>query len=134
MLFRSVDNLYANTYSSAEYTITATILNKNIRQIDKVHLIHSGDATGAGTAIYKSSPYSTFQAYGTTSAGAGAATILIQGSNDKTNWVTIGTISLTLSTSSSTDAFANQSTFKWVRSNVSAISGTDATVSVIMGV
>ena len=91
-------------------------------------------ATGAGTAIYKSSPYSTFQAYGTTSAGAGAATILIQGSNDKTNWVTIGTISLTLSTSSSTDAFANQSTFKWVRSNVSAISGTDATVSVIMGV
>jgi hypothetical protein len=44
-----VDNVFANTYSSAEYTITSVIQGTNIRQIDKVHLIHNGDASSAGT-------------------------------------------------------------------------------------
>jgi hypothetical protein len=45
-----VDNLWANSYSSAEYTITATLSGTNIREISKVHLIHNGGAASAGTA------------------------------------------------------------------------------------
>jgi hypothetical protein len=45
-----IDSLFANTYSSAEYTITATLQGTNIREISKINLIHNGDATSAGTA------------------------------------------------------------------------------------
>jgi hypothetical protein len=77
----------------------------------------------------------TFQATGLTSAGAGAATILIQVSNEDTptQWVTAATITLTLSTTRSTDGAAIDAAWKHVRSRVSAISGTDAAVSVWMG-
>ncbi len=37
-----IDYFFANTYSSAEYTITSTIANTNIREIAKVLLVHNG--------------------------------------------------------------------------------------------
>ena len=46
----TIDNLYANAYSSAKYTITATIQGTNIREIVEVLLIHNGDGTSSGTA------------------------------------------------------------------------------------
>lgn len=78
-------------------------------------------------------PLRTFQAYGTTSAGAGAATILVQGSNDNSNWVTLGTITLTLATTVSNDGFVAFSPWPWIRGNVSAISGTGASVNLTVG-
>lgn len=89
-------------------------------------------ATGAGSAKGGAPLDKTYQAYGTTSAGAGAATILVQGSNDGTSWDTIGTISLTLATTVSSDSFSSQDRYDQVRGNVSAISGTNATVSLSM--
>lgn len=93
-------------------------------------------STGAQTRIFKDSPYATFQAYGTTSAGTGSATIKIQGSNldDANSYIDLGTITLTLGTTLSADGFATTAPWKYVRANVTAISGTTATVNVLMGV
>lgn len=93
-------------------------------------------ATGAQTTVFKDSTKATFQAYGTTTAGTGSVTVLIQGSNiDDTNaFVTLGTISLTLGTTVTADGFTTDAPWKYVRANVSAISGTGASVNVLMGV
>ena len=100
------------------------------------NLLDNSITTDTGTSIFKDSPFATFQAYGTTSSGAGAAVILIQASNvDVTaNFITIGTISLTLGTASTSDGFTTTAPWKFVRAKVSSISGTNATVSVAMGV
>jgi hypothetical protein len=38
----AIDYFFANTYSSAEYTVTSTIRDTNIREIAKVLLVHNG--------------------------------------------------------------------------------------------
>ena len=94
-------------------------------------------ATGNGN---KAAPWGSkmaFHAFGDTSAGAGAASIEIQVSNDGTNYVVRDTLSLTLATtigSASQDTFVMDEPFKYVRANVASISGTDATVSLLMSV
>ena len=88
--------------------------------------------TGAGAA-FRSPSERSFQAHGLTTAGAGAATVKVQVSNDNSNWIDLGTISLTLSTTRSTDGFACIAAWAFVRGNVTALSGTGAKVSLIMG-
>ena len=88
--------------------------------------------TGAGSAVRAKSP-ATFQASGVTSAGAGAVAVVVQVSNDGVNWLTLGTISLVLSTTTATDGFASDAPWAFVRGNVTSISGTNATVSLSMG-
>lgn len=76
----------------------------------------------------------TYQANGTTTAGSGAATILVQGSNDNgANWDTIGTITLTLGTTTASDSFTSNDRYTHVRGNVTALSGTGASVNLHMG-
>lgn len=94
-------------------------------------LLSGATGTGAGTGVNATCTYRTFQAYGTTSSGAGAATIKIQVSNDNSNWLDLGTISLTLATTASSDGFASSAKWQFVRANVTAISGTGASVSVL---
>lgn len=91
----------------------------------------TGVATGANHHPWNQQR--TFQAIGSTSAGAGAATIIIEVSNNGTDFLTIGTITLTLATTASNDGFASDAPWRFVRSRVSAISGTGATVTVWMG-
>ena len=74
-----------------------------------------------------------FQAVGTTSSGSGAATVVVQVSCDETNWITLGTISLTLGTSATSDGFASDAPWPFVRGNCTAISGTGASVTLYMG-
>lgn len=76
----------------------------------------------------------TFQAKGSTSASTGAASIAVQVSNDGTNWLTLGTISLSLSTTETSDGFSSDAPWAFVRGNVLSISGTGAAVSLLMGV
>lgn len=99
-------------------------------------------ATGYSDPAQPRDVHRSFQAMGTTSAGAGAATIIIQVSNvadpelaTDVDWLTLGTISLTLGTTQVTDGFAPavHAAYRWVRAKVSAISGTDAAVDVWMG-
>jgi hypothetical protein len=80
----------------------------------------------------------TFLAGGTTSAGAGAATVVIYGSNlGTTYWVELGTVTLTLATTitfgTGTGGFVSQAPWPYVCAHVSAISGTGASVDVTMG-
>lgn len=105
------------------------------------HLILNGaTATGVGANTVFAGPYGTFQCYGTTTAGAGASVITIEVSNvvdpatgTSVDWVTAGTITLTLATTQSTDGFAVQSSWRWARAKVTSISGTGASVSCFMG-
>lgn len=76
----------------------------------------------------------SFQLFGQTSAGAGAAAVDVQVSNDNTNWITQRTISLTLSASTTTDGYVDRAIWKYVRGNVTSISGTNAAVTLLMGV
>lgn len=105
-----------------------------------VKILDAATATGAGSTFNYNGPYGTFQCYGTTSAGAGAATITVEVSNvtspaaaTSVDWITAGTISLTLGTTQTTDGFAVQSSWRWARVKVTAISGTNGTVSCFMG-
>jgi hypothetical protein len=102
-------------------------------------LLSNATATGAGTAWHPidttalaTYTYHSFQAVGNTSTSTGAATILIQVSNDGANYITLGTITLTLGTAVTSDGFAVANTWEYYRANVSAISGTGAIVSVYM--
>jgi hypothetical protein len=102
-------------------------------------LLNTAITTGAGeawhprdTSAFATYAYHSFQANGLTTADAGAATILIQVSNDGVNFITLGTITLTLGTSVTSDGFAVANTWEYFRANLSAISGTDANVTVYM--
>lgn len=65
-------------------------------------------------------------------SGTVSATVLVEVSNDPTNdgWVTLGTITLPSTSTTISDGFASQSGWAYYRCNVTAISGTSATVQV----
>lgn len=82
----------------------------------------------------------TFQGMGTTSAGSGSASIVIEASDKPSpvssttaDWTPLGTITLTLGTTQTNDGFVSQASWRWIRARVSAISGTDATVNAYLG-
>ena len=109
-------------------------MDTNLYELSR-NLITAAAVTGAGAALdVRGKPSMTFQASGATSAGAGAATVKIQVSNDGTNWVDLGTITLTLSSTSSSDGFAAFAAWAYVRANITAISGTNAAVTVTCAV
>lgn len=96
-------------------------------------LLPNATTTGASTSVNAASATgNTFQATGTVSNSTGAATIKIQVSNDNTNWLDLGTITLTLGTAATSDGFASYAAWAYVRANVTAISGANATVTVTM--
>jgi len=104
--------------------------------IDTNIMLDAATATGAGGSreLHNAgNANATFQADGTTSSGAGSATIDVEVSNNGVNWDTMGTITLTLATTTSSDGFASNASWKYVRGNVTAISGTGAAVSLTMG-
>lgn len=77
----------------------------------------------------------TMQATGQTTAGAGAATIVVGVSNDGVNFITAATIVLVLAASPAvaTDGFALDAAWRFIRADLTAISGTGAAVSVFLG-
>jgi len=101
-------------------------------------LLTAATTTASGAAQKPITVPRTYHAFGTTSAGAGAATIVIEVSNIETpatdaDWILMGTITLTLGTTQTSDGFASHAAWRNVRARVTAISGTTATVSVQMG-
>ena len=98
-------------------------------------ILTNATTTATGSSIELGASNKTVQAKGTTSAGAGAATIVIEVTNNTDwPWITAGTITLVLGTSATADGFAISAGWKAMRARVSAISGTDAAVSVNVGV
>lgn len=67
--------------------------------------------------------------------GAVTATVVIYASNTNvsTDWLTLGTITLS-GTTTATDGFAFSARWKHYRAGVTAISGTSATVNCFLGV
>lgn len=91
-------------------------------------------ATGSSDQIEPWHTNRTFEAYGLTGSGSGAATILIEVRNSEdATWKTMATISLTLGTTTTGDGFASSAAWRYVRARVSALTGTGASVHVNMG-
>lgn len=98
-------------------------------------LIADATSIQPSASMQISSDLKAFQAEGNTTSGTGAATILIEATNDETwPWLTLATISLTLGTIPVSDGVIVQAGWKFVRARISAISGTGAAVSVNVGV
>lgn len=94
-------------------------------------LLNGVSVTGPGASVLGSTPDKTFQAV-LSNTTTPAATVLVQVSNDNTNWMTLGTI--TLSTAGQVDGFSAKARWAYVRGNVQSISGASATVTLMMGV
>lgn len=87
-----------------------------------------------GTTYTLPALYTTFQATGANNGGTfTSATIVVEVSNDETQWVTMGTISL--SGDGDTDGFAANANWRYVRAKTTAFSesGSTPTVTVTMG-
>ena len=93
-------------------------------------IIANATGTGACNPVTLTSPEFTVQASGKVSTSTGAATIKVQVSNDGTNWIDLGTITLTLGTAVTSDGLAAFAKWSLMRANVTAISGTNAEVTV----
>lgn len=94
-------------------------------------ILEKATATGAGGWVFKDAPLSSIQAFGSTSSGSGATVVSIEATNNlKGSYVVLGTISLTLGTSVVTDGFIVQAPWKYIRGNVTSISGTGSFVTV----
>jgi hypothetical protein len=97
-------------------------------------VILSTTTTATGTPVGSVRPAISFQASGLVTASTGSATVVIEASNEGDapleNWLAVGTITLSLTTSRSSDGFAATNAFNSYRARVSAISGTNASVTV----
>lgn len=101
-------------------------------------LLDAKTAVDVGEAkefLKKEGSAGTFQAIANGTSGAFSATVLVQVSNDNTNWETAITFALS-GTATIADTAGNNINAPWnyVRGNVTAISGTGANVTLIMGV
>ena len=96
-------------------------------------LIDAATALGAGRKRAAKKGRRSFQAVGSTSAGAGTADVKVQGSNDGVNWLDIATISLVLGVTEVSDGQTYDNTWGFIRGNVTTLTGTNAAVSLFMG-
>lgn len=97
-------------------------------------LLQGATTTVTGDWKYKDAPKATIQA---TVSGTGAvgATVVIEVSNDGVNALGTSAGTITLSgTTSASDGFVTDSSWKYIRARITAVSGTGAAVSVNMGV
>jgi hypothetical protein len=102
-----------------------------------LNLLTNATTTVTGSVVEpldETSPSRNIQVSGTTSSGGGSASVVVEVSNDRSNWMPFGTIALTLSTTSTSDGIVMDARWPFVRARVAAISGTGASVSATMGV
>jgi hypothetical protein len=93
-------------------------------------------ATGAGTVLDGLAIRMNAVMVVTTSAGVSAGSVQLQGSNDNTNWYSLGSAVSTTAASTSTLVTVTSAFSRWVRANVgTTITGTGTpTVTVSVGV
>jgi hypothetical protein len=124
----------ADYYCHAGHTSSADILPTNATYWNTMayNYIASG-GTLVGKTGFRSDNIVSFQALGAVVSGVGAATVLVQGSNEPTpssaSWFTLDTLSLTLGTTVTQDNGSHSAPTKWIRANVSAVTGTGANVA-----
>ena len=94
------------------------------------------DATTTATSgnVSIGSSNKTVQVKGSTTSGTGAATVVVEVSNNAAwPFLTAGTLSLTLGTTATSDGLVINADWLLVRVRISAISGTGAKVSANVG-
>lgn len=96
------------------------------------YLLKNASAVSVGDPIENSGANRTFQAV-VSGTGAVNATVDIEVSNNRTDWLNMGTITLS-GTSRATDGFAAAAPWAFIRARVSAISGSAARVDALVGV
>ena len=80
-------------------------------------------------------PTQTFQAVATTTSGNVTATVQPQGSNDGVNWVNVGSgITIASGASPQIGSEVSNATFQYYRGNVTALTGTGASVTTTLAV
>lgn len=92
-------------------------------------LLDSATTTATGTPIRMPAGTASYEIEGATTAGAGTATVVIEVTNGGEAWLTLDTLSLTLSTTPSAAGGAVVAPWAYIRARVTAITGTGATVS-----
>lgn len=101
----------------------------------RTHTLLSGViVTGDSSTSQPISSNKVFHLTGFTSAGAGAASVTVEGSLDNVNFVVLDTLTLTLGTSITSDSGVDIAPWKYLKANVGSISGTDGEVTLTMSV
>lgn len=79
-------------------------------------------------------PWGTRRTIEVTVSGTGAVstTVVVQISNDETNWITLTTLAVS-GTTTATDGAAMDAAWRYMRLNMTALSGTGAAVTAIVG-
>lgn len=104
-------------------------------QAESYLVLNAVAAPAASDPVLIAGDGKTFHVTGTTTAGAGAASIVVEVSNETTwPWITLATIALTLGVTAVADGVAMQAGWKYVRVRLVSISGTGATVSASTGI
>lgn len=104
-----------------------------MRKVATQSLLSAATSTGAGNSYEPFGKERSFQLTGSTSSGTGSATVDIEVSNDGTNFLKLATMTLNLSTTVSQSGLLSDAPWRYVRGNVTAISGTGASVTLTMG-
>jgi len=98
-------------------------------------LLNAVLVTGAGASSSSFGGRCQLQAIANGTSGAFTAVIVVEGSNNDSNWEPIGTITLSgTATTADSDGFKMDAPWAFVRGNVTSISGTGATATLLMGV
>lgn len=97
-------------------------------------ILSAATATGAGgtVSLLHADRHSKSFTATVTGTGAVSATVNIEVSLNGTSWLTVGTITLS-GTTSATDGFAHDAPWAYYRANCTALSGTSASLTVLMG-
>lgn len=103
-----------------------------------VKLLDAATGTTTGSTHSPIQNERTYQVQHSTTAGAGAATVVIQVSDVDApavagDWIDFATFTLTLSTSLATEGVTMDAPWRHVRGKVTAISGTGASITLWMG-
>ena len=123
--------LVAPAYAVIKQSGTGGFIDRS----DSLAYILNGKTSTGDSEIFTIYPRArTFDAK-VVGTGAVTATVIIYVSNtgDDDDWIDAGTITLS-GTTSDADGFAMEAKWAYTKANVSAISGTGAAVTVVMGV
>lgn len=101
-------------------------------RILKAILLNGVLATGAGSIQKPQKKDKLFQLTGFVSASTGSAVVVVEGTLDGVNFVTIDTLTLTLGTAITSDSGADSDPWITVRGRVTTLTGTDAEVTLTM--
>lgn len=100
-------------------------------QVKTLTVFNARTTTGASEVFQ---PWGTRRTIEVTVSGTGAVstTVVVQISNDETNWITLNTLTVS-GTTTATDGAAMDAAWRYMRLNMTALSGTGAAVTAIVG-